>query len=1082
MYIPVFPHRSPGVKRGRLMVSIAALVLGLVMIVSPNFFKSIPVNSPVTTLNEISLPSAFVPNMGQADTAVQFQTHDSAGTIFFTSHEVVLALPGDTSQALHVQFLGNNSQTTVSGVEALPGTVNYILGDSPAQWQTDIPTYEGIIYEQLYPGIDLRYEGTNGRLKGTYHLAAGADPGLIRWQHSGASAVSLDKTTGQLHIALPGAAPELIEEAPVAWQEIAGQRVPVAIQYSLAADGSAGFALGAYDTAYPLIIDPTLVYSASLGGSQFENASGIAIDGTGNAYIVGMTDSSDFPIGNALGVGNGFDVLVVKVNAAGDGLVYSTYIGGSNDDEGAGIVVDDAGNAYVTGTTDSTDFPTVDPIQNSHQGLDDAFVLKLNPAGNGLLYGTYLGGSGVDTAEAIALADSGAAYVIGTTTSTNFPTKNAYDGQLSGVADAFVVGVASDGSDWAFATYLGGSGLESGADIATDPAGNVTVTGATLSTNFPTKNAYQPDKGGNYDLFVTRFAAGGSSLLYSTYLGGDDADYAYGLALMATGNVVITGETYSGDFPVMNPIHSNQSGTDAFVTTLSNDGQALVGSTYLGGSGDDKGFDVAVDANDDVYVTGSTYATDFPTERPLQANISGGADAFVAKLTGGTLAYSTYLGGSGADNGHGITVDEMGDAYVTGITESGNFPAGVPLAASPGGVTDVFVVKISDEGDEEIPPVADSNLAGSAKTASHLVLGPNEELTFTIRLHNSGLEATTATVTDALPDELVYVTGSVTGGGTYDAGTHTLSWSAVPVANGADALLTFEVTADVDEPTVVVNTAVITPADKEPFERSTAVLLSPVKVTEDIIPPVVYDLIIGSEDVLTSREVTLHINASDNVGVEWMYLREWQLTAAPFPHWQVVQSSGWIPYEPTPTWTMGNASGTHFVAVWVADAAHNTSLLTIDAADSASLLLPQTTVAEHGFVPYLVHYESGEDVTATLTPSSGDADLYVWYPGSSLAPDEKSTNGGTAVDTVSFTTPSAGMYLFLVYGDTSATYDFSIVPGGVARADDVQVTAKTAELGAEPVLQLAGLDPLAVAQAPGSPNTLYLPLVFAGQP
>jgi uncharacterized repeat protein (TIGR01451 family) len=377
------------------------------------------------------------------------------------------------------------------------------------------------------------------------------------------------------------------------------------------------------------------------------------------------------------------------------------------------------------------------------------------------------------------------------------------------------------------------------------------------------------------------------------------------------------------------------------------------------------------------------------------------------------------------------------------------------------------------------------NLVASYKTVSQRKLASGDTLTYTIHLHNSAISDATAQVTDPIPADLDYIPNSVTGGGVYDASTRTLSWSGVSVPAGSSKLLTFAVTGEsVSEPKRVVNTATISVGGRS-FERKATIVLVPELTGDDIIPPTVRDLTIDGQDVLTSRTVTLHVLASDNVAVTRMYLREWQLSTTPWPHWQIVQSSGWVPYQSEYPWTLGAKSGTHFVGVWVSDTALNVSHLNRQAIDFASLLLPDTTVPLHGKVPYLVHYEAGVQVNATLTPSEGDADLYVWYPGSFGGPDKKSTNSGTAVDSVSFTTPRAGNYLFLVHGYTAATYDLSITPAGGPQAttitgapafDATQAeAAKPDELSVEPILSQSGLDPLDDNASPGF--AVFLPIV-----
>ena len=1123
MYYPSLHRRSLALLRGHSLPLTLVFVLGLaaLLVVRPLLMPAV---APAQTINldlgKLSL--SFVPNAGQTDPTVHFQVHDMGGTIFFTSGEAVLALPASTSavpSVVHLRFEGTNSDPAVVGVDRLPGSVNYFIGNDPATWYTNLPTYAGVVYQQLYPGIDLRYDGTSGHLKGTYNVAPGADPSHIRWRHDGVTDVRLDEATGNLIITVASATEKghtLIENAPIAWQEINGQRVPVIIRYVLADDGSVGFALGHYAPTWPLIIDPTLVYGTYLGGSGFEEADGVALDSAGNVYITGATTSTDFPTEHPYQSSSGGeeDVFVAKINAAGDALVYSTYIGGNNDDDANSIAVDSAGNAYITGHTDSTDFPTQNPLQ-ARGGLGDAFVVKLNGNGDGLVYSTYLGGSHIDQAKGIVVDGGNNVYVVGTTFSTSFLTETPLRA-YSGAGDAFVAKLNDSGSALVYLTYLGGNSSDFGSGIAVDNDGRTYVFGMTTSSNFPTESALYPDYGGLGDLFVTNLNADGSELLYSTYLGGSGKDYSYGIAIDSAGNAHVTGQTESADFPTTTGAFDTTCGTDgncnndtgfysygdAFVSKLNTSGGALLYSTYLGGSGMDKGYSIAVDSAGNAYVTGDTFSADFPTEHSIQVYSSSDgqtSDAFVAKLEtdGSDVIYSTYLGGSSGDHGTGIAVDGGGSAFVVGITFSEDFPTENPLQGTHGGgYADAFVVKL--EGEETPPPSPGPNLAGSYKSASQSTLAPGEELTYTVHLQNSGTADTTAGVVDQLPAEVDYVADSASGGGVYDSGAGTVSWSDVAVGAGEEVLLTFEITvATVETPTLVVNTATIT-SSGESFERQATVLLVSKPTGDDVIPPVVHSLTIDEQDVLTNPDVTLHISASDNVAVTQMYLKEWQLVTTPVPHWEVAQTSGWIPYQTDAPWTLGSESGVHFVGVWVADEADNISYLSGAGLDYASLLLPGETVGKYRMVPYLVHYEAGENVIATLTTTSGDADLYVWFPNKFGPPDEYSIEPGTTLDEVTFTTPSAGTYLFLVYGYKSSTYDLSITPVGGPRAagmagnlkmsqgdqtslvvSDEMATAnsKTPQFEQESVLTWSGVDPLAGAQSPGR-FVIYLPMVM----
>jgi len=337
--------------------------------------------------------------------------------------------------------------------------------------------------------------------------------------------------------------------------------------------------------------------------------------------------------------------------------------------------VDSSGNAYVTGETGSTDFPTQYPYQTD-QGEWDVFVTKLSSTGSSLVYSTFLGGSSLDAGEGIEVDSSGNAYITGITKSTDFPTQNAFQADFQGEWDAFVTKLSSTGSSLVYSTYLGGNSYDPGRGIAVDSSGNAYVTGGTGSTDFPIQHPYQTDQG-EWDAFVTKLSSTGSSLVYSTYLGGGDNDEGRDIAIDSSGNAYVIGGTESTDFPTKDPFQANFQGSyDAFVTKLSSTGSSLVYSTYLGGGGPDDGLEIAVDSSGDAYVTGRTHSTDFPTQNAFQADYQGLRDAFVTKLssTGSSLVYSTYLGGGEHDIGLEIAVDSSGNAYVIGRTESTDFP------------------------------------------------------------------------------------------------------------------------------------------------------------------------------------------------------------------------------------------------------------------------------------------------------------------------------------------------------------------------------------------------------------------------
>ena len=502
------------------------------------------------------------------------------------------------------------------------------------------------------------------------------------------------------------------QQKPRVFQDIGGKQVEVGARYSIVAGNRVSFELAGYDKKRELRIDPVvLVYSTYLGGSSSETPYGIAVDGVGSAYVTGTTSSANFPTQSAYqATSHGSDAFVTKLTPSGDALVYSTYLSGSGGSGGVGIAEDALVSAYVTGWTTSKNFPTQSSYQATHQGGNyDSFVTKLTSAGNALTYSSYLGGGGEDVGQGITVDALGSAYVTGWTTSTNFPTQSAYQATYQGGTtryggDAFVRKLTQAGNALVYSTYLGGSSQDRGFGIAVDGFGSAYVTGTTFSTDFPTQSPFQTKSPGRdvEDTFVTKLTPVGDGLVYSTCLGGNVSTLGQGIAVDGGGSAYITGVTYSTNFPTQSAYQATfqGGGSDAFVTKLTPTGNALVYSTYLGGSGSDGGVGIAVDALGSAYLTGFTQSEDFPTQSAYQAKRQGGGgDAFVTKLTpaGNALVYSTYLGGSGftiGGNGSGIAVDRAGSAYVTGYTNSTDFPTKLPYQASNQGYVDAFVTKL----------------------------------------------------------------------------------------------------------------------------------------------------------------------------------------------------------------------------------------------------------------------------------------------------------------------------------------------------------------------------------------------------
>lgn len=387
----------------------------------------------------------------------------------------------------------------------------------------------------------------------------------------------------------------------------------------------------------------------------------------------------------------------------------------------------------------------------------------------------------------------------------------------------------------------------------------------------------------------------------------------------------------------------------------------------------------------------------------------------------------------------------------------------------------VMLVPPEDEEPGPPPPIP-AHLAGSIKYPSQVVLGPGDTVTYTIRLHNSSAVSLTVDVVDPIPADLEYVAGS---GGSYNPADRTLRWDDVVVPAGSSVPLTYQArpAGAIARPKPVMNKATIISGTVS-LERRAVVVLMPVRPPRDVRPPTA-QLTIEGAGVVTERDVTLRINATDDVGVRRMLIREWQLVTEPVSHWKVITPGVWEEFRSTREWRLGGTAGTHFIGVWVADEAGNISVLTRSSLDFVSLLLPGETVAFGGVDAYLVAYEAGEQVTARLETVSGDADLYVWYPGNLGWPDGASTLDGVAVDALSFTTPRAGVYVFVVYGAARSTYNLSITPGGGSIADLATTLAagKPPILTAEPVIGQAGIDPMGAAEAPAAVVRIVLPIV-----
>lgn len=676
------------------------------------------------------LPASFISNQGQvSDAGVRYLLQGKNSTIYLTDDALVfhMSTVKDTAKKTPIfkMTYAGAKKTIAQGAAKLPGVANYLIGPDKNKWYTAIPTYAQVRYKGIYPGIDLVVWGSRNRLKYEFQLAPGSNANAIQIDYSGIEGLRLDDK-GNLHITT--AAGEVIDYAPFAYQQINGQRVKVQVSYRLIDKNSYGFSVtGDYDKSLPLIIDPDLTWSTFLGGNVEDSGEGIAIDSSGNVYVTGKTadGTTDFPTTSGAydESHNGiYDVFVSKLNSTGSSLTYSTFIGGNGTDVGYAIAVDGSGNAYVTGECDSG-FPTTNnAYDESHNGgLADVFIVKLNSTGSTLSYSTFIGGADDDRGYGIEVDGSGDVYVTGKTDddeSTDFPTTNgAYDTTHNGDTDVFVVKLSPDGSgssDLLYSTFIGGSGGDYGRAIDVYN-GDAYVTGNTYdaATDFPTTGgAYDTSNNGDYDAFLAQISpdgSGSSDLEYSTFLGGNETDRGYGIAVDSSGDTYVTGQTEDGttDFPTTSGAYdeSHNGGHDVFVAKVSPDGSGssdLVYSTFIGGSGTDGGYAIALNSTN-AFVTGKTTddTTDFPTTSgAYNETHNGNNDVFACALTSSSddLYYSTFLGGGSNDYGYGIAVDSSGNAYLTGKTfdTTTDFPttSGAYDESHNGGY-DVFVCKLA---------------------------------------------------------------------------------------------------------------------------------------------------------------------------------------------------------------------------------------------------------------------------------------------------------------------------------------------------------------------------------------------------
>jgi Beta-propeller repeat len=654
------------------------------------------------------LPLSFEPNRGQAASGTQYVARGSGYLLSLepTGSRILLRTRNKSAQ-ISSQLVGAAAHPRLEALDPLPGHSSYFRGNDPSKWVTNIPNYGKIRAAGVYPGIDLIYYGNQSRLEYDFVLNPGADPAAIRMRFDGASSLRND-ADGNLVLATP--AGEIVQQKPVIYQTIGGERRPVAGRFVLHGRRTVAFELAAYDRSQSLVIDPVLVYNSFLGGSDHDEGHSVAADIAGNLYLTGVTYST---------LEGDADVFIRKIAPDGSAFLYNADMGGSADDIGNGIAVDPSGSVYVGGYSTSPDFPLLNAFQNVNVGNTNAIVLRLDPTG-APIFSTYIGGSYDDYGNAIALDTQGNVYLAGGTDSPDFPTSSgAYQTQLKGNSDCFIVKFDSQGNG-IFSTLIGGGSDNQAFGIGVDAHGNSYITGQTDSDSYPQVNPpFQHSRHGGLDAFVTELSSDGSHLVYSTFAGGSGADSGGGIAVDPAGNAYVVGTTASSDFPTSNG--SYQSGyaggvSDIFVQGYSVNGQSLQFSTLLGSHGTDEGNGIALDSADNVYVTGDSNSDQYPvTSGAVQPNRKAGFDIILSILNpaGTQLLYSTFLGGSGDDSGYGVATDPYGNAYLTGVTSSFDYPTtpGVVQPQAGGGDTDAIFAKIGFANPTNAPQVFTASVA-----------------------------------------------------------------------------------------------------------------------------------------------------------------------------------------------------------------------------------------------------------------------------------------------------------------------------------------------------------------------------------
>jgi hypothetical protein len=670
-------------------------------------------------------PLAFEPNQGQAPEEVQFLSRGNGYGLFLTETEAVLTVVRPEPATVRMSLVGQNAHPRIEAVDRQGGVSNHLTG-GPETWRKGIPHFSKVRYSDVYPGIDVVYYGNQRQLEYDFLLAPGSDSRKIRMEFGGVRHLSI-APDGDL--ILRSGDVEIRHRRPIAYQDIRGTRSPVEVSFVLRGARRAGFEVGAYDPAFPLVIDPKMAWSSFLGGTGTDAVLDVEADDSGNVYLAGYTLSPDFWAVGSLDPtpGGRLDAFIVKMHP-GASILYSTYIGGAGDDEAHSIALSSHElDIHITGFTGSQDFPIVNPFKSTFGGALDAYIVTITNDGSTIKYSSFLGGNQADRGTGVAADLNGYVVITGTTSSRNFTIHNAFRPAFAGgLGDAFLTKVSPWGT-LVYSTYLGGVGNDVAYDVAVDSEGHATLIGFTSSPNFPTERPLYPNfRGGSDDAFITKFNPAGNGLVFSTYFGGSGSDNGVGVAIDSNNNIIATGYTESLDFPLKRPAQLLNNGFfDAFLVKLHPDGQDADFSTYIGGEDTESGVGVDIGPNDEIYLVGYTNSFNFYAINAVGGFLRGARDAFLMKITpdASVVVLSSFLGGFGIDGATGVAVDNAGNAYVGGFTLSADFPVATnAFQPGIGGGQDGFILRIESDdivtsSSFSIPPAGATSIATAGQTA-----------------------------------------------------------------------------------------------------------------------------------------------------------------------------------------------------------------------------------------------------------------------------------------------------------------------------------------------------------------------------